>query len=742
MHGSPSLSRAAPTFAATLASYVALVLFVAIGLTGTSAAQTCVNYQGYMHVLSDGPNGGDDVVIVGSYAYVADSGLEVYDISGPIAPVLIGSVSLPFADGMRLAVAGSHAYIAGYDLYIIDISNPAGPVLTGSVVTPGNASDVAVNGVHAYIANGTAGLTIADVSNPAAPFVVGSVDTPGTAQGVELAGSRAYVADGSAGLSVIDVANPAAPLIVGAVDTPGFALDVAVAATRAYIADYWPSGLVIADISIASAPVIVGSVHTPGYASRIVLQGCTAFLVDRASSGALQTVDVSDPVHPRLAGRVATPASSVGVALSGSRAFVVEQAISIGELQGLRVIDITNPTSPVALGSTATAARAMKVALAGGHAYVAELPSGLQVFDVTTSPPVQVGSAPAGPGYDIAVAGNRVYIADSPTLEIFDISNPAIPIFIRNVGTPAQAVVVSGSYAYVATGSRLDIVDVSNAAAAAVVGTVDVGGQDVAIFGNVACIAGYQGLTTIDVTDRRAPRVLGSTSTGFDWSIAVAMSGLRAYVATTEPGPQALSFARCYVVDLSAPTSPTVIQRLPLTGGYAFDVVVAGSSAYVSEGDVGIEVVDLSNLAAPSLAGGVVTPGIATGLAVNDGWVCIAAREAGIHVVPAQCVPTAVEPQAAASTRGWYLLPAAPNPMRTQTTFRFDAPRAGFVELRVFDPGGRVVRTLLSAPVLAGRGVVAWDGRDARGRRLPGGVYFVRLDCAPGSSTQRVTVLP
>lgn len=53
------------------------------------------------------------------------------------------------------------------------------------------------------------------------------------------------------------------------------------------------------------------------------------------------------------------------------------------------------------------------------------------------------------------------------------------------------------------------------------------------------------------------------------------------------------------------------------------------------------------------------------------------------------------------------------------------------------DLAGRIVRTLHDGPAADGASL-AWDGRDADGRALPAGVYFVRGVAAGQSVTRRV----
>jgi hypothetical protein len=69
----------------------------------------------------------------------------------------------------------------------------------------------------------------------------------------------------------------------------------------------------------------------------------------------------------------------------------------------------------------------------------------------------------------------------------------------------------------------------------------------------------------------------------------------------------------------------------------------------------------------------------------------------------------------------------APNPFGAATTFRFDVASPGPATVRVYAASGRLVRTLLAAPLPAGRFLAGWDGRDDRGAQAPSGVYFVRL---------------
>lgn len=84
----------------------------------------------------------------------------------------------------------------------------------------------------------------------------------------------------------------------------------------------------------------------------------------------------------------------------------------------------------------------------------------------------------------------------------------------------------------------------------------------------------------------------------------------------------------------------------------------------------------------------------------------------------------------------------APNPFNPGTVIRFSLPAAATADLRVFDIGGRVVRTLLVAAELpVGSHEVAWDGTDDQGRPVAAGAYYCRLASAGVVATGKMTLL-
>ena len=79
-----------------------------------------------------------------------------------------------------------------------------------------------------------------------------------------------------------------------------------------------------------------------------------------------------------------------------------------------------------------------------------------------------------------------------------------------------------------------------------------------------------------------------------------------------------------------------------------------------------------------------------------------------------------------------------PNPFNPRTRVIFETAREGEVTLRVYDTAGRLVRTLLSETMAAGRHEATWDGRDGQGRVAASGAYFVQLKTTGFTQSRKV----
>jgi hypothetical protein len=84
----------------------------------------------------------------------------------------------------------------------------------------------------------------------------------------------------------------------------------------------------------------------------------------------------------------------------------------------------------------------------------------------------------------------------------------------------------------------------------------------------------------------------------------------------------------------------------------------------------------------------------------------------------------------------------APNPLNPQSKLTFATGREGPAKALLFDIQGRLIRTLLDTPRLAaGPHEYSFDGKNDRGRSLPSGVYFYRVQSIDGAFDGQIVIL-
>ena len=82
------------------------------------------------------------------------------------------------------------------------------------------------------------------------------------------------------------------------------------------------------------------------------------------------------------------------------------------------------------------------------------------------------------------------------------------------------------------------------------------------------------------------------------------------------------------------------------------------------------------------------------------------------------------------------LLPNYPNPFNPETWIPFRLASNTGVRLLIYSASGQLVRQLVLGSLPAGDYLTPdrsayWDGRDQKGRIVPSGIYFCRLDVIP-----------
>jgi hypothetical protein len=87
-------------------------------------------------------------------------------------------------------------------------------------------------------------------------------------------------------------------------------------------------------------------------------------------------------------------------------------------------------------------------------------------------------------------------------------------------------------------------------------------------------------------------------------------------------------------------------------------------------------------------------------------------------------------------------LTCVPNPVTERATIGFSLPEPGRAALSIYTPSGRLLQRLRAGPFVAGPGTLVWDRRDARGVRVPAGIYLYRVEGTGLDRSGRLVVAP
>jgi hypothetical protein len=89
----------------------------------------------------------------------------------------------------------------------------------------------------------------------------------------------------------------------------------------------------------------------------------------------------------------------------------------------------------------------------------------------------------------------------------------------------------------------------------------------------------------------------------------------------------------------------------------------------------------------------------------------------------------------------FYLAECLPNPFRTTTEISYAVPAAEHVSVKVYDVTGRLIRSLVDAPLEPGVHRTLWNGKDDASRAVAAGIYYVRMTAGAYEATRKVIVL-
>ncbi|MBM3317987.1 MAG: hypothetical protein FJY75_09040 [Candidatus Eisenbacteria bacterium] len=231
-------------------------------------------------------------------------------------------------------------------------------------------------------------------------------------------------------------------------------------------------------------------------------------------------------------------------------------------------------------------------------------------------------------------------------------------------------------------------------------------------------------------------------ATEFEWAIWIDGSGdsIACFAVTLEVDTSRVALVAAFEGELYANSGqPTffVCDSLSPAASRFIDCVLGHRTFLLGPGEI-VRLRMESRTSDPAMSEALLAGAIVTdidrqeipGVQVESGWLRMNAPSG------------APDPRDGPGARGaGGALRARPNPASGPVSIEWLAPHAaspGGVA-RVFEPGGRLVGSVVlgTGPGIAG----TWTGRDARGRRVPPGLYLIALDRPGPNEPARVLLL-
>jgi|GEM_PF-1244745 len=419
---------------------------------------------------------------------------------------------------------------------------------------------------YAYLCQGTV-LTVLDISGSEFVEVAWKI-LPDEPSDIFITGNYAYLYIGSAdsALRIVDISNPLQPLLVG---------------------------------SLALEGAWRGKIHV-----------CENYAY-LAMGESLKVINVSEPVSPAVVQTIDVPANDV---------FVAENVVYVGGRGGLKIFDATLPDNLNEVGSFA-AEEVKGIFVADNLAYLAgsgnDVPkAGMMLVDVSDlTKPTQLGhfsTTTDNRSYIpniVEVTGNYAYIAANERLFIADVSAPANPVetniikITRGAYPGIESLRVDPPYLYFATGESswgFRKLNVSDPALPQTESMLEEGWdmQHLCADGHLLYLSTWERLWIYDYHDPENPQLLGSDTT---WTKLTR-------ICIQENVVFGIQKQTLFIIDVADPGNMSEIGRYGIEEGTLRAVQVKGAYVYlvvVSLPDQAsrLDIIDISNLSAPTKAG-------------------------------------------------------------------------------------------------------------------------------------------
>lgn len=522
------------------------------------------------------------------------NGLQVFDMSDVSQLVLMSEIMLEFGSEYgHLCRSGGHLYVGRSDrVIVLDLTDPWEPVLVATIVLEGMIMEIEVIDDRAYFGiarayrqygTGYPSLYIYDVSDPSSPISVGKYQSSSQykdARRFEVVGDYIYAINTwNERLEVISIVDDTRPLHVGNVYLEGWARDVVHNLGYLYVAN--GTQLDVYNLTNPDQP----SLHNSYPDQPIVALGFDGTVMYEVYGGdpEVHMYNISSPGGFSWCGYYKSRCHNYTVHVADQKIFIAETTFgfSIADASGYglrpRIGEFTHECSTL-----------MGIDVAGDYAYLCNYMSyfcgdnmqdlnGIYVVDITDkhNPEFIYYVNSSGNTSDVCIHDTLLFLSQAPRTSIYSIADPINPVYLSR---------------YLPNETRYT----SAASARDTVMYVSCQGQGFET-GSIADPVNPYCLDGIDFPDGM---VMNSVLNG---NIAYVIDWVMSFDSPTEE-------MRLQTVDVTDPSNIQWLNDLLLhtfyfNFSYSYEIDYRGAYLYFTAGQLGLQIIDISNPIAPDLIG-------------------------------------------------------------------------------------------------------------------------------------------
>jgi alpha-tubulin suppressor-like RCC1 family protein len=284
--------------------------------------------------------------VFGNTLYFVDSNdhlLKAYDMTSPVAPVLLGTYSEPLENSGTLRVKNNLLVIAdgAGNFQMIDITSPSAMTKLGEYILGGHIQGFDVSEKYICAADSDGALQIIDISDPTSPVLKATYTDQGYFGKIFISGNRVYATLGGNLIQIIDITDPENPSLTGSYDAGDLVWPPAIAVSGTMMAAAvrpMEEETSLKFIETSDPQVLTEIGRYPCYVDYIALS--EGLLI--ASTGTLlDVVDVRNPAEPVRLGNInISPGYGSGLILSGNLLFLSRDS-------GVTIVDISRFRRPL-----------------------------------------------------------------------------------------------------------------------------------------------------------------------------------------------------------------------------------------------------------------------------------------------------------------------------------------------------------------------------------------------------------